>query len=88
MLELGSYAADAHRTAGEQAAAAADLVLALGPLSVDTARGAGEKGRHFEDRQALLEALRAEARPGDVLLFKGSHGMHMEDILEQFLAPT
>ena len=55
---------------------------------MDTARGAGEKGRHFEDRQALLEALRAEARPGDVLLFKGSHGMHMEDILEQFLAPT
>ncbi|MBQ1371639.1 MAG: UDP-N-acetylmuramoyl-tripeptide--D-alanyl-D-alanine ligase [Oscillospiraceae bacterium] len=85
MLELGSFAADAHRTVGEQAGEAADLVLALGQLSVDIARGAGTKGRHFESREALLEALRAEARPGDVLLFKGSHGMHMETILEAFL---
>lgn len=84
MLELGSFAPEAHRRVGEQAAQAADLVLAFGPLSVDIARGAGAKGRHFDTREDLLAALRREAQRGDVLLFKASHGMHMERVLERF----
>ena len=88
MLELGSYAPEAHRRAGEQAAEAADLVLAYGPLSVDLAAAAGEKGRHFDTREALLEALRDTARPGDVLLFKASHGMHLEQVLDAFIKGT
>ena len=39
----------------------------------------------YEDRDKLIAALRQLAKPGDVLLFKGSHGMHMELILEAFL---
>ena len=49
---------------------------------------AGEKGSHYDTHEALAAALRAAAEPGDVLLFKGSHGMHMEKALELFLAPT
>lgn len=84
MLELGDFAPAAHRQVGEQAAEAADLVLAYGPLCRDLALGAGEKGRHFDTQEDTLAALKAAARPGDVLLFKGSHGMHMEKILERF----
>jgi UDP-N-acetylmuramyl pentapeptide synthase len=38
-----------------------------------------------EDRHELASALRQLTKPGDVLLFKGSRGMRMELILEQFL---
>ena len=84
MLELGDFAPAAHRTVGEQAADAADLVLAYGPLSRELTAAAGDKALHFDSREALLEALRAEAKPGDVLLFKGSHGMHLEKVLQDF----
>ena len=33
----------------------------------------------------LQQTLKALAMPGDTLLFKGSHGMHMEIALEKFL---
>jgi UDP-N-acetylmuramyl pentapeptide synthase len=32
----------------------------------------------------MTAALRDAAQPGDVLLFKGSHGMHLEKVLEAF----
>jgi UDP-N-acetylmuramoyl-tripeptide--D-alanyl-D-alanine ligase len=85
MLELGDHAPAAHRAVGEQAAQAADLVLAYGPLSRELAAAAGEKARHFETQEALLAALRESARPGDTILFKASHGMHLEKVLSDFL---
>ena len=85
MLELGDYAPAAHRTAGAEAAQAADLILAYGPLSRDLAAAAGEKARWFDSRESLLAALRETARPGDLLLFKASHGMRLEQVLEAFL---
>ena len=39
----------------------------------------------YDDKEKLLNALRLQANPGDVLLFKGSRGMRMETVLEQFL---
>lgn len=84
MLELGDFAPAAHRSVGLQAAAVADRILAYGPLCRALTEAAGEKALHFETQEALLAALRAEARPGDVLLFKGSHGMHLETVLTAF----
>ncbi len=84
MLELGDHGPAAHETVGALAAGCADLVLTYGPLSALTAAAAGEKGRHFDTREELAEALRGLARPGDALLFKGSHGMHVEKVLELF----
>jgi UDP-N-acetylmuramoyl-tripeptide--D-alanyl-D-alanine ligase len=40
---------------------------------------------NFESQEELLNVLRSRAKPGDVLLFKGSHGMHMEKILKAFM---
>ncbi|MBR6377211.1 MAG: UDP-N-acetylmuramoyl-tripeptide--D-alanyl-D-alanine ligase [Oscillospiraceae bacterium] len=86
MLELGDFAPAAHRTVGTQAAAVSDVILAYGPLSRELADAAGEKARHFDSREELLQALRELAKPGDVLLFKASHGMHLEQVLEHFFA--
>ena len=39
----------------------------------------------FTDQNELVEKLRADAKPGDALLFKGSRGMRMERALALFL---
>lgn len=91
MLELGSCTQAEHYKVGRIAAEKADILLAFGPNSVRMLNGArtggmGEtKARAFTDREKLVTVLRQMAKPGDVILFKGSRGMRMELALEQFL---
>ena len=92
MLELGGCAAAEHYRVGRIAAENAQVVLAYGPNSARVISGAVTGGmsessaKAFEDRDTLVAALKRLAKPGDVLLFKGSHGMHMELALEGFLS--
>ena len=44
-----------------------------------------EQAQHFADKKQLAQSLKQMAKPGDVVLFKGSRGMKMELVLEQFL---
>ena len=94
MLELGGSARAEHYRVGRLAAEKADLILAYGPNSgrvISGARTGGvaeAKAMAFEDRAKLIAALKRMAKPGDVILFKGSHGMHMELALEGFLQET
>lgn len=88
MLELGDLSDALHVEIGRTAATAGiDFLLCLGPHStatVDGARAAGMKPetiRHYATHQALLEALAALVRPGDMVLFKGSRGMELEKIV-------
>ena len=91
MLELGDCTQDAHCQVGILAAQCADYLLAYGPKAEHMCRGALEQGMstekvmHFDDRKQLALTLRGIVCPGDVLLFKGSRGMHMELAMEQFL---
>ena len=85
MLELGDCAPEEHYKLGTIAAKNADLIFAFGPNGQHVVSGAGEKARCFGTREAAAEALKAAALPGDTILFKGSRGMRMELILEQFL---
>ena len=91
MLELGVCTAAEHYKVGRVAAEKADVVLAFGPSSDRVLKGAITGGMAaarvsaYEDREKLISALKQMAKPGDVFLFKGSHGMHMELILEAFL---
>ena len=90
MLELGSCTQAEHYKVGRLAAEQADYLMAYGPNSGRMEKGAitggmvNGKARSFTDRRELVLALKRTARPGDVLLFKGSRGMHMELALEQF----
>ena len=90
MLELGQHARQAHEKVGRIAAEKAQILLAYGPNSVYMAQECKQQGcpcvMAFEDRDALVAELKHLAQPGDVMLFKGSHGMHMEIALEKFLA--
>ena len=46
---------------------------------------AGKNARCFDSREEMALALKQEAREGDVILFKGSRGMRLELVLDQFL---
>ena len=91
MLELGDCAQAEHYKVGRIAAEKADLVFAYGPHAgrvIDGTITGGmpeTMGRAFDSREEMAKALKRAARPGDVLLFKASHGMHLELVLEAFL---
>lgn len=91
MLELGVNAQAEHYRIGRIAAEKADCLLAYGPNSSKMVEGAVTggmvncKAQAFEDQGEMVKALKRLAQPGDVMLFKGSRGMHMELVLEQFL---
>ena len=90
MLELGACTQAEHYKVGRLAAEQAEHLLAYGPNGGRMVKGALTGGmtdstaRSFTDRQLLVLELKRLARPGDVILFKGSRGMHMELALEQF----
>lgn len=94
MLELGVCSQAEHYRIGRIAAENAQMLFAYGPHAKRMASGAitggmpESRARSFEERDALVRALRTAAKPGDVLLFKGSRGMHMELVLEGFLNTT
>ena len=91
MLELGDCAQAEHYKVGRIAAEKADLVFAYGPFAgrvIDGTLTGGmpeTMGRAFDDREEMAKALKRAAKPGDVLLFKASHGMHLELVLDAFL---
>jgi UDP-N-acetylmuramoyl-tripeptide--D-alanyl-D-alanine ligase len=94
MLELGRYSAEAHREAGRQAAACADLLVTVGFRSRATVEAALDAGmpdesirqyEHFEAARAGAE-LQHEVRAGDVVLVKGSQSMRMERVVEALMA--
>ncbi|MBR2937612.1 MAG: UDP-N-acetylmuramoyl-tripeptide--D-alanyl-D-alanine ligase [Oscillospiraceae bacterium] len=94
MLELGVCADAEHYKIGRVAAKNADLLLAYGPTSQRMLYGAITGGmsqnsaRAFTDREKLVEALKLLAKPGDTILFKGSAGMRMKQVLDMFLEET
>lgn len=91
MLELGNHASAEHHRIGRVAAYKADLILTYGKLSIHTVQGAVTGGvsqrnaMNFTSPEELVNVLKSRAKPGDVLLFKGSHGIHMEKILQLFM---
>jgi len=91
MLELGDCANAEHYRIGRIAAEKADLVFAYGPHADRVRDGTitggmpENRGRAFGSQEELVAALKQAAKPGDVLLFKASHGMHLERVLDAFL---
>lgn len=86
MLELGDYAKEAHTQVGKMAAKnGIDGVLAYGADAayiVEAAKQAGlENARLFDTKEALALSLAQQVQPGDGVLFKGSRGMHLEDVM-------
>ncbi len=83
MAELGDDAPAMHEKIGEIAAKRAQVVLAGGAFAADTARGvtgAGGTVVRYADNDEASAWLRANLRPGDAILLKGSRVYKMEQI--------
>lgn len=87
MLELGPYEKQGHEMVGDRAAEVCDELVAVGELGKMIADSASQAG--MPDSAVLwvptvpeaIDVLRKELREGDVVLIKGSRGMHMERIV-------
>jgi UDP-N-acetylmuramoyl-tripeptide--D-alanyl-D-alanine ligase len=92
MLELGRWSESLHRDVGSYAARSGiDVLVGIRGEAchlVDAARRAGlavDAAFFFARPEEAGESLRQIARPGDVILFKGSRGTHVEYALDKFL---
>ncbi len=88
MAELGDDAPRMHERVGQAAAGAGLELLLVGGEFADSlargARGAGfvdERIIRFEDNAQAARALRDRAKPGDLILFKGSRMYRLEEIV-------
>jgi UDP-N-acetylmuramoyl-tripeptide--D-alanyl-D-alanine ligase len=89
MLEMGAYAAEAHREAGLSASMLGiDVVVAVGMWAKDVAGGVargearGTTVVSFKDKASAMAALDGILMDGDTVLVKGSRGAALEDVVE------
>lgn len=86
MLELGPYEHGGHEMVGLRAAQVANVLLTLGGRARIIAEAARRVTRRaatiieFEEIMPLVEWLKANLTPKDVVLIKGSHGLRMDRI--------
>ena len=84
MLELGDFSEEAHRTVGEFAVSTGcEYVLTYGEnakLTSDEAKSKGIFAENYDNKEKIAEFLYENLSTDDVVLFKGSRGMKMEDI--------
>ena len=89
MLELGDYSKEAHEEVGGLTCSY-DLgcLIAIGENAEHVARGAIEKGFNSSEIYVFYDTNTAKAhiqeilRKNDVILLKGSRGMHLEEIAD------
>ena len=82
MGEVGVRGPEFHREVGLYARArGVDSLFATGPLMRETAQAFGANAIHFDDMDALIDALRESLRAGATVLIKGSRFMQMERVV-------
>lgn len=87
MLELGSYSEEGHRNCGKYLAEAeVDMLLTYGELAKYVADEAKKCGVlrvfEFDSKEELAKHLIPMLKEGDVVAFKGSRGMALEDVID------
>lgn len=86
MLELGDYSQKAHSDVGKMVGEnKIDYLLAYGndaKYYVSNAKENGVENSYlFEDKETLAQKLYELADEGDVIIFKGSRGMKLEEVI-------
>ena len=82
MRELGSLSEDAHRRVGRRAAEVFDAVAVVdGERAGPMAEAAG--AQVVPDRAAAAEWVRQNAKPGDRVLVKASHGVRLDELVQE-----
>ena len=87
MFELGENEKELHYGVGKHAAEKGiDLVICIGGLSENTAKGASDSNsevRYFETKADFLSQAEKFLKKGDTVLVKASHGMKFPEIVEK-----
>jgi UDP-N-acetylmuramyl pentapeptide synthase len=93
MLELGKNEKAYHLEAGRRVAASGwDLLVAIGPLAALMAEGAraagmaGSRVSAFDSADEAAPALAALVNDRDLILVKGSRGVHLDRIADRLTA--
>ena len=83
MFELGPDSDELHRQVGRYAREkGVDMLISQGENARLIVEGYGEGAVHFDDRQKMTEFIASTVREGDTVVFKASHSMRYEDIIE------
>lgn len=88
MYELGIYEKSGHEKIGIRAAEVASQLLTFGEHARMISTAAIQAGlpstsvSSFDDAEELIQSLQSLLKQGDVVLVKGSHGLHMERIVQ------
>lgn len=86
MLELGDYAPEAHKSVGESCEQnKVDILICFGEYAGVMASGFAGESYVCKDRAEALETLLKVAKEEDIILFKGSHSMQCDVLLEDFI---
>jgi len=81
MLELGESSPRLHREVGEYAGArGVSLLVAVGPLATDIARGFPGEAHAVADADGAAELVRGLLREDDTVLLKASRGVGLERV--------
>jgi UDP-N-acetylmuramoyl-tripeptide--D-alanyl-D-alanine ligase len=86
MLEMGSEAISSHVEIGHECVKAGIAFLyCLGADSVNTVETALKDGihyaKHFDNKNNVAKAVKKQIKPEDIILFKGSRGVAVEEII-------
>lgn len=86
MLELGDYEERLHREVGTYLSDQnIDITLTVGKGAYyiyDEVIKAGKKAYHFANNKKLIDYLKTIIHPNDVVLIKGSNGMHLKEVIK------
>ena len=90
MLELGEQGPQMHSECGAFIARQdIDLLMGCGELTENTIRGADKTGMerccHYQSKAQMAQELIKAARQGDVIWFKASRGMKLEEVIQTVL---
>jgi len=93
MYELGDYELEGHLDVGTHVCnGGADLLITVGKLGKLIAKGALDSGMpkdkvfNFANNQEAADFLKENLAQGDIVLFKGSRGAKIEEIVKEILA--
>lgn len=87
MLELGQYERTGHEKVGVRTAEVADVLLTLGERAHMIAEAAANAGmsraviHEYDELGPVADWLKQNLSAGDVVLIKGSRGLHMDQIV-------
>jgi UDP-N-acetylmuramoyl-tripeptide--D-alanyl-D-alanine ligase len=94
MLELGPYEKQGHEIVGVRAAEVADTLVTVGNLGHMIASAARKAGMlpvriiELENTDEAISHLKKSLMENDVVLVKGSHGIHMDRIVSSLEVPS